>query len=78
MPRNEGRSYVKKDNFSTDGERPFRTFDDKKNSSRSTDSRPFRKREEGAAAKPYSGAPRPFAAKFSACDACKKGKQYYR
>jgi len=65
MPRNESRSYVKKDNFGTDGERPFRTFDDKKNTSRSTDSRPFRKREEGAAAKPYSGAPRPFAPKTS-------------
>jgi 23S rRNA pseudouridine2605 synthase len=63
MPRNEGRSYIKKDNFGTDGERPFRTFDDKKSTSRSTDSRPFRKREEGAPAKPYSGAPRPFAAK---------------
>jgi 23S rRNA pseudouridine2605 synthase len=63
MPRNEGRSYIKKDNFSTDGERPFRTFEDKKSTSRSTDSRPFRKREEGAPAKPYSGAPRPFAEK---------------
>lgn len=65
MPRNESRSYVKKDNFGTDGERPFRTFDDKKNTSRSTDSRPFRKREEGAPAKPYSGVPRPFAPKTS-------------
>ena len=63
MPRNEGRSYIKKDNFGTDGERPFRTFEDKKSTSRSTDSRPFRKREEGAPAKPYSGAPRPFAEK---------------
>jgi 23S rRNA pseudouridine2605 synthase len=72
MPRNEGRSYVKKDNFSTDGERPFRTFDDKKNTSRSTDSRPFRKREEGAAAKPYSGAPRPFAAKSAPVMRAKK------
>ena len=49
MPRNESRSYVKKDNFDSDGERPFRTFDDKKSgASRSTDSRPFRKREEGS------------------------------
>ncbi len=47
MPRNESRSYVKKDHFDADGERPFRTFDDKKSStSRSTDSRPFRKRED--------------------------------
>jgi len=47
-PRNESRSYIKKDNFGSDGERPFRTFDDKKRStSRSTDSRPFRKREDG-------------------------------
>jgi len=47
-PRNESRSYIKKDNYGSDGERPFRTFDDKKRStSRSTDSRPFRKREEG-------------------------------
>ncbi|MCD0487939.1 pseudouridine synthase [Pedobacter sp. MC2016-14] len=46
-PRNENRSYVKKDNFDADGERPFRTFDNKKSStSRSTDSRPFRKRED--------------------------------
>ena len=72
MPRNESRSYVKKDNFSSDGERPFRTFDDKKNSSRSTDSRPFRKREEGTAAgrpatasgKPYS--PKPYSKDRSA------------
>lgn len=59
MPRNESRSYVKKDNFSSDGERPFRTFDNKKNStSRSTDSRPFRKREDGnpllSGGKPYA------------------------
>jgi 23S rRNA pseudouridine2605 synthase len=47
-PRNESRSYIKKDNFSSDGERPFRTFDNKSSStSRSTDSRPFRKREDG-------------------------------
>ncbi|QNK62379.1 pseudouridine synthase [Pedobacter sp. PAMC26386] len=72
MPRNEGRSYIKKDNFSTDGERPFRTFDDKKSTSRSTDSRPFRKREEGVA-KPYSGAPRPFAPKAPVMRARKEG-----
>ncbi|WP_442590091.1 pseudouridine synthase [Pedobacter sp. AW31-3R] len=55
MPRNESRSYVKKDNYGTDGERPFRTFDDKKsNTSRSTDSRPFRKREDGPGSKPFS------------------------
>jgi len=58
MPRNESRSYVKKDNFGSDGERPFRTFDDKKSgSSRSTDSRPFRKREDGtllSGGKPFS------------------------
>lgn len=55
MPRNESRSYVKKDNFGTDGERPFRTFDDKKSGpSRSTDSRPFRKREDGSTIKPFS------------------------
>ena len=53
MPRNENRSYIKKDNYATDGERPFRNYDDKKQgASRSTDSRPFRKREDGA--KPYS------------------------
>jgi 23S rRNA pseudouridine2605 synthase len=48
------RSYIKKDNFSTGGEQPFRKFDDKKSqSSRSTDSRPFRKREdEGAKERP--------------------------
>lgn len=41
------RSYIKKDNFSTGGDKPFRKFDDKKSqSSRSTDSRPFRKRED--------------------------------
>ncbi|WP_158797122.1 pseudouridine synthase [Pedobacter sp. L105] len=58
MPRNESRSYVKKDNYGTDGERPFRTFDDKKTStSRSTDSRPFRKREDStllSGGKPFS------------------------
>lgn len=41
------RSYIKKDNFSTGGDKPFRKFDDKKGqTSRSTDSRPFRKRED--------------------------------
>eukprot|EP01133_Synstelium_polycarpum_P003288 gene3288-3742_t len=47
-PASKGRSYVKKDNFSSD--KPFRKFDDKKGqASRSTDSRPFRKRaEEGS------------------------------
>ena len=55
MPRNESRSYVKKDNYSTDGERPFRNFEDKKSgASRSTDSRPFRKREDGSVIKPFS------------------------
>lgn len=58
MPRNESRSYVKKDNYGSDGERPFRTFDDKKSgSSRSTDSRPFRKRDENpllSGGKPFS------------------------
>ena len=55
MPRNESRSYVKKDNYGTDGERPFRKFDDKKTgTSRSTDSRPFRKREDGSVIKPFS------------------------
>ena len=40
------RSYVKKDNFITDGDKT--KFEDKKgNSSRSTDSRPYRKREDG-------------------------------
>jgi 23S rRNA pseudouridine2605 synthase len=41
------RNYIKKDNFSTGGDKPFRKFDDKKSqTSRSTDSRPFRKRED--------------------------------
>ncbi|MHA4893238.1 pseudouridine synthase [Pedobacter sp. PWIIR3] len=41
----EKRSYIKKDSFGT-GDKPFRKFDDKKGTdSRSTDSRPFRKRE---------------------------------
>lgn len=42
----EKRSYVKKDNYITDGDKS--KFADKKNStSRSTDSRPYRKRDEG-------------------------------
>ncbi len=50
-PGTEGkRSYIKKDNFSTGGDKPFRKFDDKKGqTSRSTDSRPFRKREDEGA-----------------------------
>jgi 23S rRNA pseudouridine2605 synthase len=41
------RGYIKKDNFAAGAEKPYRKFDDKKGSSaRSTDSRPFRKREE--------------------------------
>lgn len=63
MPRNENRSYIKKDNFGTDGERPFRTFSDQKSAPRSTDSRPFRKREDG---KPFSGPSRPYNKDFKA------------
>ena len=45
-PTDKTRSYIKKDNFGS-GDQPFRKFDDKKGSaSRSTDSRPFRKRED--------------------------------
>ncbi|NRF38941.1 pseudouridine synthase [Pedobacter foliorum] len=45
-PGEKTRSYIKKDNFSTGGDKPFRKFDDKKSqTSRSTDSRPFRKRD---------------------------------
>ena len=41
------RGYIKKDNFAAGAEKPYRKFDDKKGTaSRSTDSRPFRKREE--------------------------------
>ncbi len=41
------RGYIKKDNFAAGAEKPFRKFDDKKGSSaRSTDSRPYRKRED--------------------------------
>jgi 23S rRNA pseudouridine2605 synthase len=49
------RSYIKKDNFSTGSDKPFRKFDDKKSqASRSTDSRPFRKRaDEGTSKPPY-------------------------
>lgn len=44
-PPGEKRSYIKKDNFGT-GDKPFRKFDESKSStSRSTDSRPFRKRD---------------------------------
>ncbi|WP_316816350.1 pseudouridine synthase [Pedobacter nyackensis] len=51
------RSYIKKDNFSTGGDKPFRKFDDKKSqSSRSTDSRPFRKREDGDGKTGFKGA----------------------
>ncbi|WP_316793457.1 pseudouridine synthase [Pedobacter frigoris] len=45
-PPGEKRSYIKKDNFNTKGDQPFRKFEDKKGGvSRSTDSRPFRKRD---------------------------------
>ncbi len=49
-PSDKTRSYIKKDHFGK-GEDTFRKFDDNKgNASRSTDSRPFRKRaEEGGA-----------------------------
>ena len=48
------RSYIKKDKFSTGADQPFRKFDDKKGqSARSTDSRPFRKREDDAAKAPF-------------------------
>jgi 23S rRNA pseudouridine2605 synthase len=47
-PPGEKRSYIKKDNFGT-GDKPFRKFDANKSStSRSTDSRPFRKRDTEA------------------------------
>jgi len=46
-PGEKTRSYIKKDHFGTKGDQPFKKFDDKKSqSSRSTDSRPFRKRDE--------------------------------
>jgi 23S rRNA pseudouridine2605 synthase len=42
----KGRSYIKKDQFEGTGDRPARKFDDKNAGvSRSTDSRPFRKRD---------------------------------
>ncbi len=42
------RSYIKKDNYATDGKSPFNKSNENKNSTaRSTDSRPFRKREDG-------------------------------
>jgi 23S rRNA pseudouridine2605 synthase len=45
-PGEKSRSYIKKDQFGK-GDQPFRKFDDKKSqSSRSTDSRPFRKRDD--------------------------------
>jgi 23S rRNA pseudouridine2605 synthase len=45
-PETKGRSYIKKDQFAPKGDKPFRKFDDKKpGASRSTDSRPFRKRD---------------------------------
>lgn len=45
-PGDKTRSYIKKDNFGN-GDQPFRKFDDKKGqASRSTDSRPFRKRDD--------------------------------
>jgi 23S rRNA pseudouridine2605 synthase len=52
-PESKGRSYIKKDQFgpkgdqfAPKGDKPFRKFDDKKTGvSRSTDSRPFRKRD---------------------------------
>ncbi|MBB2149649.1 pseudouridine synthase [Pedobacter gandavensis] len=45
-PSDKTRSYIKKDHFGK-GDQPFRKFDDNKGgASRSTDSRPFRKRED--------------------------------
>lgn len=52
-PGEKTRSYIKKDNFSSGGDKPFRKFDDKKSSSsRTTDNRPFRKRDGETSAKP--------------------------
>ena len=49
----KSRGYIKKDSFGPKGEKPFKKFEGKKEQSeRSTDSRPFRKREEGAS-RPY-------------------------
>lgn len=43
---NKNRSYVKKDHFAAKGDQPARKFEDRKGgTSRSTDSRPFRKRD---------------------------------
>lgn len=50
------RSYIKKDHFNAEGDKPFRKFDDKKSqSSRSTDNRPFRKREDDGAKTGFKG-----------------------
>ena len=60
-PPGEKRSYIKKDNFSSEGGQPFRKFDDKKGSaSRTTDNRPFRKRDDEQSKqgfKPWEGRP---------------------
>ncbi|MES2458509.1 MAG: pseudouridine synthase [Bacteroidota bacterium] len=60
-PTGEKRSYIKKDNFSSEGDKPFRKFDDKKGSaSRTTDNRPFRKRDDEQSKqgfKPWEGRP---------------------
>jgi 23S rRNA pseudouridine2605 synthase len=57
----KSRSYIKKDNFNSGGDQPFRKFDDKKGSaSRTTVNRPFRKREDEQAKqgfKPWEGRP---------------------
>jgi 23S rRNA pseudouridine2605 synthase len=51
------RSYIKKDHFNAEGDKPFRKFDDKKSqSSRSTDNRPFRKREDDGSKTGFKGA----------------------
>lgn len=48
----KGRGYIKKDSFSK-SEKPYRKFDDKKSqNARSTDNRPFRKRETEGSARP--------------------------
>ncbi len=45
----KGRSYIKKDQFGAKGDQPVRKFEDRKGgASRSTDSRPFRKRDSEA------------------------------
>nr|WP_121269432.1 pseudouridine synthase [Pedobacter schmidteae] len=55
------RNYIKKDHFNTGGDKPFRKFEDKKGqTSRSTDNRPFRKREDDQPKqgfKPWEGRP---------------------